>query len=53
MVVRAKMLGPVREKVTGMCRKFCDELHDLFASLNIITVKNETREGHIACMGKK
>jgi hypothetical protein len=36
IVVRAKMFVPEREKVTGMWRKFCNEPHDLYASLNII-----------------
>ena len=47
------MFGPERAKVTGMWRKFCNDLHDLCASLNIITMENEMREGLKACMGEK
>jgi len=50
---QAKMFGPDTEKATRMWRKFCNELHDLCASLIIITMENEMGEGHKACMGEK
>jgi hypothetical protein len=45
------MFGAEREKVTGMWRKFCNELHDLLASLIIIAMKNEMRQGHKGMYG--
>jgi hypothetical protein len=34
-----------------MLRIFCNELHDLLASLISITMKNEIREGHRGMYG--
>jgi hypothetical protein len=54
--VLRRIFGPKREEVAGGWRRLhSEELHNLYASLNIIRTIKSMRvrwEGHIACIGR-